>query len=142
MRGLLRHLAGQGRAVLVSSHLMSELQDTADHVVVVGRGQVIADTGVADLVAAASGDRLTLRTSAADAATRVLTDAGAGVTGNGDGALAVRGLPAERVVAVLAAGAIPFSEVAPHRATLEEAYLQLTREAAEFRPAAAPQAER
>ncbi len=64
MRGLLRSLAAQGRAVLVSSHLMSELQDTADHLVMVGRGKVIADTSVADLIAAASGDRVTLRTSA------------------------------------------------------------------------------
>ena len=64
MRGFLRSLAAQGRAVLVSSHLMSELQDTADHLVVVGRGQVIADTSVAELIAAASGDRVTVRTSA------------------------------------------------------------------------------
>ena len=58
MRGFLRSLAAEGRAVLVSSHLMSELQDTADHLVVVGRGRVIADTSVADLIAAASGDRV------------------------------------------------------------------------------------
>jgi ABC-2 type transport system ATP-binding protein len=60
MRGLLRSLAGEGRAVLVSSHLMSELQDTADHLVVAGRGKVIADASVADLIAAASGVRGTL----------------------------------------------------------------------------------
>ncbi|MEV4512363.1 ATP-binding cassette domain-containing protein [Dactylosporangium sp. NPDC049525] len=142
MRGFLRHLAGQGRAVLVSSHLMGELQDTAGHVVVVGRGRVIADTSVADLVANASGDRLTVRTLAVEAAARALTGAGAGVAGAGDGALAVHGLPAERVVTALTAAAIPFSEVAPHRATLEEAYLQLTREAVEFRPAATPQESR
>ncbi len=64
MRGFLRSLAAEGRAVLVSSHLMSELQDTADHLVVVGRGKVIADTTVADLIAAASGDQVILRTSA------------------------------------------------------------------------------
>jgi ABC-2 type transport system ATP-binding protein len=151
MRGFLRHLADQGRAVLVSSHLMSELQDTAEQVVVVGRGRVIADTSVANLVAIASGDRLTVRTSTPEAASRVLTDAGASVTGTGkatghgdvtgigDGTLAVRGLPAERVVTVLTASTIPFSEVSPHRATLEEAYLQLTREAVEFRPTATPQ---
>ena len=66
MRGFLRSLAAQGRAVLVSSHLMSELQDTADHLVVIGRGRVIADTSVADLIAAASGDRVTVRTAARD----------------------------------------------------------------------------
>src|SRR5215813_10656718 len=64
MRGFLRSLAGQGRAVLVSSHLMSELQDTADHLVVIGRGKVIADTSVADLIAAASSGRVTVRTTA------------------------------------------------------------------------------
>src|SRR5580700_8942068 len=64
MRGFLADLARQGRAVLVSSHLMSELQDTADHLVVVGRGKVIADTSVAELLAEASGDRVTLRTTA------------------------------------------------------------------------------
>ena len=72
MRGFLRSLAAAGRAVLVSSHLMSELEDTADHLVIVGRGKVIADTSVAGLLAAASGDRALLRT----------TDAGPG----GDGA--------------------------------------------------------
>src|SRR5450755_1272928 len=72
MRGFLRSLAWQGRAVLVSSHLMSELQDCADHLVVAGRGQVIADATVADLLAAASGDRVTLRTAARPAAAAVL----------------------------------------------------------------------
>ena len=62
MRTFLRGLARQGRAVLVSSHLMSELEDTADHLVVVGRGKVIADASVADMIAAASGDRVRLRT--------------------------------------------------------------------------------
>src|SRR5215469_11393283 len=69
MRGFLRGLAAEGRAILVSSHLMSELQDTADHLVVVGRGKVIADTTVASLLAAASGDRVTLRTQAPQEAT-------------------------------------------------------------------------
>ena len=64
MRGFLRSLAAPGRAVLVSSHLMSELEGTADHLVIVGRGKVIADTSVAGLLAAASGDRVLLRTTA------------------------------------------------------------------------------
>src|SRR5580698_88125 len=69
MRGFLRALAAQGRAVLVSSHLMSELQDTADHLIVAGRGRVIADTSIRDLIAAASGDRVLLRTPAPGRAT-------------------------------------------------------------------------
>src|SRR5579864_1326209 len=76
MRGFLRSLAGEGRAVLVSSHLMSELEDTADHLVVVGRGRVIADTTVAELITAASGNRVSLRTTAWSDATSALTRAG------------------------------------------------------------------
>jgi ABC-2 type transport system ATP-binding protein len=133
MRGLLRSLAVQGRALLVSSHLMSELQDSADHLVIVGRGKVIADTSVADLLAAASGDRVTLRTTARAEAMTALAHAGATVAVTDQETLTVSGLPAEQVVTVLTEAAVPFSEVSAHRASLEEAYLELTSDAAEFR---------
>jgi ABC-2 type transport system ATP-binding protein len=133
MKGFLRVLAAQGRAVLVSSHLMSELQDTADHLVIVGRGRVIADTTVAGLIAAASGDRVTVRTTAGAPAMTVLAGAGAEVTATGSGVLKVSDLSSERVVAILTSHAIPFSEVTAHRATLEQAYLELTHESVEFR---------
>jgi ABC-2 type transport system ATP-binding protein len=136
MRGFLRSLAAEGRAVLVSSHLMSELEDTADHLVIVGRGRVIASCGVAELIAAASGDRVALRTSARAAAAMALENAGAVVTATGPDTLTISGVPAEKVVALLAANAVPFSEVSAHRATLEEAYLELTQEAVEYRAAA------
>ena len=123
MRGFLRSLAAEGRAVLVSSHLMSELQDTADHLVVVGRGLVIADTSVAELIAAASADRVTIRTSARDQAMTVLARAGAEVAATGPDVLTVSGLSSERIVELLAGNAIPFAEVSPHRASLEEAYM-------------------
>jgi ABC-2 type transport system ATP-binding protein len=143
MKGYLRSLAAQGRAVLVSSHLMGELQDTADHLVVVGRGRVIADTSVAELIAAASGDRVTVRTSARTEAMTVLTHAGATVAATGPDTLTVSGLTAQRVVTLLGGGAVPFSEVSAHRATLEEAYMELTRDAVEFRAAAgSPEAAR
>ncbi|QQQ78340.1 ATP-binding cassette domain-containing protein [Saccharothrix sp. 6-C] len=132
MRGFLRSLAAEGRAVLVSSHLMSELQDTADHVVVVGRGRVIADVGVAELIEAASGERVTLRTNARTQAMTMLARAGATVAVTGADALTVAGLSGERVVALLGEGAVPFSEVSAHRASLEEAYMELTRDAVEF----------
>jgi len=137
MRGFLRSLAAQGRAVLVSSHLMSELQDTADHLVVVGRGQVIADTSVADLIATASGGRVTVRTTARTEATTVLAHAGATIAVTGQDTLIISGLPAEKIVALLGESRLPFSEVSPHRATLEEAYMELTRDAVEFRATAA-----
>ncbi len=136
MRGFLRSLAAEGRAVLVSSHLMSELQDTADHLVIVGRGKVIADTSTAALLAAASGDRVTLRTTAQEEATTVLSHAGATVAVTDGNTLMVSGLAAGHVVTVLGDNAVPFSEVSAHRATLEEAYMELTRDAAEFRAAA------
>ncbi len=142
MRGYLRALAAQGRAVLISSHLMSELEDTADHLVIVGRGRVIADTPIRDLLAAASGDRVTLRTGAAAAAMTALQAAGAAVTGAEPGTLNVSGLAAARVVTVLSDAGVPFSEVAAHRASLEQAYLELTRDAADYRAQPAPQTAR
>jgi len=132
MRGFLRSLAGQGRAVLVSSHLMSELEGTADHLVIVGRGRVIADTSTRDLLAAASGDRVMLRTAAADRAAAVLRRAGAGAAIDGD-TVTISGLATEKVVALLGENAVPFSEVSAHRASLEEAYLELTRDAVQYR---------
>ncbi len=135
MRGFLRLLAAQGRAVLVSSHLMSELQDTADHVVVIGRGRVIADTSVADLIAAASGDRVTIRTPATAQAMDVLKSAGAQAAATGPGVVTINAMPAGRIVTLLAANSIPFTEVSPHQASLEEAYMALTSDAVEFRAA-------
>jgi ABC-2 type transport system ATP-binding protein len=133
MRGYLRYLAAEGRAVLVSSHLMSEMQDSADHLVVAGRGKVIADTSVAELIAAASGDRVTLRTGARPEAMTVLAHAGATVAATGRDTLAVTGLAAEQVVARLSESGVGFSEISAHRASLEEAYMELTRDAVEFR---------
>ena len=133
MKGFLRSLTAQGRAVLVSSHLMSELEDTASHLVVAGRGKVIADTSVTDLIAAASGNRITLRTTAPADAMTVLTGAGAEATATGSGVLKVAGLSSERVVATLTEHAIPFSEITAHRATLEQAYMELTSQSVEYR---------
>jgi len=142
MRGFLRSLAAQGRAVLVSSHLMSELEGSADHLIVVGRGHVIADTSVRSLIAAASGDRVLLRTTAGAKAATVLEFAGAAVAAAGPDLLTVSGLAAEQVVRLLGEAGLPFSEVSAHRASLEEAYLELTRDAVEFRAAADPEVAR
>jgi ABC-2 type transport system ATP-binding protein len=138
MKGFLRSLAAQGRAVLVSSHLMSELEALlteggAGHVVIIGRGRVIADTSVADLIAAASGNRITLRTTAPGAAAAALAGAGAEVTAAGSGVLTITNLSSERTVATLTRHAVSFSEITTHRATLEEAYMELTGESVEFR---------
>ena len=134
-RGFLRSLAAEGRAVLVSSHLMSELGDAATHLIVIGRGRLVADTSVAELIAAASDGRVSLRTTARTQAANVLTTAGATVAVTGPDTLTVSGLPAEQVVVVLNESALAFSEVSTHQATLEEAYMELTRDQVEYRAA-------
>jgi ABC-2 type transport system ATP-binding protein len=133
VRGFLRSLAAQGRAVLVSSHLMSELQDTAQHLIVAGRGTVIADTSVAALLAVASGDRILLRTPEPGRAADVLRQAGAAVSVTGPGTLSLSSFSSEQAVALLAAQEIPVTEISAHRASLEQAYLELTSEAVEYR---------
>ena len=104
LRGFLKALAGQGRAVLVSSHLVA-----------VGRGRVLADTSVAELIAAASAGQVTLRTTAPAEATAALAQAGAEVTAAGPGVLQIKGISSERTVALLTEHAIGFSEVSAHQ---------------------------
>ena len=142
MRGFLRSLAAEGRALLVSSHLMSELQDIAGHLVVIGRGRLVADTSVADLLAAAADGRVTVRTTARSEAMTVLARAGATVAATNRDTLTVSGLLPERIAALLGENAVPFSELGAYRATLEEAYMELTRDAVEFRAAMGEEAVR
>ena len=134
MRGFLQSLAREGRAVLVSSHLMSELQDSADHLVVVGRGKVIAEYdrrraargGRRGSGHAQDGERRAGNESAR--AGRRLIEVTAADT------LTISGLAAQSAVAALASAGVPFWEVTAQRVTLEHAYLELTRDAVEFRP--------
>jgi ABC-2 type transport system ATP-binding protein len=119
--------------VLVSSHLMSELQGNADHLLVVGRGRLLADTSVAELMAAASKDRVMLRTSARAEAMTVLTHAGGTVAVTDHDTLAVSGLTADQIAGLLGSHGVSFSGLAAHQATLEEAYMELTRESVEYR---------
>ncbi|MBB5873465.1 ABC-2 type transport system ATP-binding protein [Allocatelliglobosispora scoriae] len=132
IRGLLRELAAQGRAVLVSSHLMGELEDTADHLIVVGRGRLVADTSVAELLAKASKDRVEVTTPQRAEVMTVLANAGATVTVSGSDAVTVEGLSGDRVAPLLTEAGLTFSELRRHRATLEEAYMELTRGSVEF----------
>ena len=132
VRELLRSLAAEGRAVLVSSHLMGELQGMADHVIAVGRGRVLADANVGELLARASRDEVRVRTSAPRAAVEALHDVGAVVTLADDDTLSVSGLPAERVAQRLSAAQVPVFEIAASRATLEEVYLELTSGESEY----------
>jgi ABC-2 type transport system ATP-binding protein len=132
LRGFLRSLAAEGRAVLVSSHLMSELEDTADRLVVIGRGRLIAATGVAELLASASGRSVRLRTPQLREVMRVLAAAGGTVTSDGPNVVTVTGLDAARIAELTAERGLPLHELTPQRATLEQAFMQLTRDAVEF----------
>jgi ABC-2 type transport system ATP-binding protein len=132
IRGFLRGLAAEGRAVLVSSHFMNELQGTADHLVVIGRGRLIADTSVTELLRAASGDGVTVRTPDPGAAMGLLAAAGASVTSSGHGALEIRGMSADRIAGLMADRGLRLDELTPHRASLEEAYMELTRDTVQY----------
>jgi ABC-2 type transport system ATP-binding protein len=135
IRGFVRSLAAEGRAVLISSHLMGELEDSADHLIAVGRGKVIADTSVEDLIKVASGSRVAVRTPAPQESMRALAEAGATVAAIGRDMVTVSGLESNLIVTVLNGHGVPFSEVSAHRASLEDAYMELTRNAVEYRAA-------
>jgi ABC-2 type transport system ATP-binding protein len=138
VRNFLRSLAAEGRAVLVSSHLMSELEGAATHLVVIGRGRLVADTSVDELIAQASAGLVTLRTAARAEATTALAGAGATVATIGADTMTVTGLTTEQIIGLLNDNRVPFSEVSAHRASLEEAYMELTRESVEYRAAGVP----
>jgi ABC-2 type transport system ATP-binding protein len=133
IRHFLRSLAAEGRAVLVSSHQMNELQDMADQVVVVGRGRVIADASVDDLLSRAAGDQVLLHTPEPSEAALALESAGATVAATDRGTLAVTGIGAQRVVEVLGSAGVAFAEVTTRRASLEDVYFQLTGSETEYR---------
>ncbi len=134
-RGFARGLAAEGRLVLISSHLMGELEGTADRVIVIGRGRLLADAPVAELVARASKTGATLRTPEAATLAAVLADHGATVTTLDSDRLEVEGLAAERIAELAAGHGHPLHELSPRRDSLEEAYLALTSGAAEHRAA-------
>ncbi|MFB7470400.1 ABC transporter ATP-binding protein [Kitasatospora sp. NPDC056184] len=132
VRGLFRNLAAEGRTVFVSSHLMSEMEHTADRLVVIGRGRLIAAETVAEFAARGAGPAgarpgVTVRTAEPEALAGVLTAAGGAVSrGAGDGALAVTGLDAARIGALAADHRIPLLELTARTASLEEAFMALT----------------
>lgn len=136
IRSFLKELAGEGRTVLVSSHLMSELQDTADHLIILGRGKLLADTTVKELLDQTSGDQIEVRTPERTRAVDALTLGGATVAVSGPDTVTVAGMNTERIVSLLSAADVPFTAIGQHRASLEDVYMAMTREHTTF--AAAP----
>jgi ABC-2 type transport system ATP-binding protein len=131
MRETLRQFAAEGRTVLMSSHLMNELEGTADQVIVIGKGRLLADVSVAELIATASDDRVEIKTPDAIMAMTVLANAGATAISNGGDRVAVQGMEAARVSEVLVSHQVRLEELTSSRVTLEEAYFQITRGAGE-----------
>ncbi|WP_433796819.1 ABC transporter ATP-binding protein [Actinoplanes sp. CA-252034] len=127
IRTLLKDLAARGRTVLVSSHLMSETAVTADHLLIIGAGRLLADVGVDELIARAGTSRCLVRSPDADLLRAALTAAGAEVTAEGTGALVVHGTAAEEIGAIAASHGAILYELTPYRASLEQAYMDLTR---------------
>ncbi|MFF7634701.1 ABC transporter ATP-binding protein [Kitasatospora sp. NPDC008050] len=125
-RGLMRQLAAEGRTVLVSSHLMAEMALTADHLLVIGGGRLLADTSVTAFVDATAHSDTVVRTPGAQAFAGELTDAGATVRLLPDGALAVTGLDGARIGKLAAALGLELHELATRRRSLEEAFMELT----------------
>jgi ABC-2 type transport system ATP-binding protein len=138
IRNLMKALAAEGRTVFVSSHLMSEMENTADHLIVIGRGKLIADCTVAEFIAANSRQSVRVRTPQAAGLAPVLTAAGAAVRDDGGGQLMVSGLTADRIGDLAFDSAIRLHELAPALASLEEAFMELTSSSVDFRAAALP----
>jgi ABC-2 type transport system ATP-binding protein len=132
IRNLLKALAAEGRTVFVSSHLMSEMSLTADHLIVIGRGRLIADIGVREFVGRASKKLVRVRSPQAHALTLRLRHPEVTVTTLEDGALEIAGLSAAQVGDAAAEAGIALHELTPHEASLEEAFMELTSGEIEF----------
>jgi ABC-2 type transport system ATP-binding protein len=132
IRQLLKSLAGEGRTVFVSSHLMSEMAQTATRLVIVGRGKLIAETSVEDFIDHAAAGDVLVRTPEAASLTQVLAGPGVTVTGDGTDILRVSGATAEQVGTAAWRAHVPVFELMPARASLEEAFMQVTHDSVEY----------
>jgi ABC-2 type transport system ATP-binding protein len=130
MRETLRRLASEGRTVFVSSHHMAELEDTADYLIVIGKGRLLADISVAELLASATDGRVEIRTPDVPAAMTVLANAGATPVSTGRDRVSVTGVAPSQVAQLLVESRVRLEELVPGRVTLEDAYFSLTRDAA------------
>jgi ABC-2 type transport system ATP-binding protein len=132
IRNLMKALAAEGRTVFVSSHLMSEMENTADHLLVIGRGKLIADCGVDEFIMANSQLTVRVRTPQQDQLARLVAADGGTVRDNGDGALVVSGLSVAQVGDLAYENSVRLHELAPLHASLEQAFMELTASSVEF----------
>jgi ABC-2 type transport system ATP-binding protein len=132
IRLLMRSLAAEGRTVFVSSHLMSEMEHTADHLIVIGRGKLIADCRIGEFVAGGTAATAVVRTSDGQRLATVVAAAGGALERAADGEMTVRGLSTERVGQLALANGIGLTYLASARVSLEEAFMELTADSTEF----------
>ena len=132
IRSLLKGLAAEGRTVFLSSHLMAEMAVTADHVIVVGRGRLLRDQPMTEFIDDARVETVRVRASAIGPLARLLEGAGAAVEVDGE-VMTVEGLSSDRIGTLAAGAQIVVLELSPQSASLEDAYLALTRESVDFR---------
>ena len=133
IRNLMRALAAEGRTVFVSSHLMSEMEHTADHLIVIGRGKLIADCTMREFIAGSSGASVRVRTPSAEEFVRAITAKGATAATDEDGSIEVRGLTTEQLGDLAFSEGIRLHELTTVRASLEEAFMELTASSVEYR---------
>jgi len=132
IRNLMKALANEGRTVFVSSHLMSEMEHTADHLIVIGRGKLIADCTMKEFIAQSSGTSVRVRTPSADQLVRAVTEKGGTATPDADGGIEVRGMTTEQVGDLAFGEGIRLHELTMVRASLEEAFMELTADSVEY----------
>ncbi|QEU93404.1 ATP-binding cassette domain-containing protein [Streptomyces kanamyceticus] len=132
IRNLLKSLAAQGRTILVSSHLMSEMALTAEHLIIIGRGRLLADTTVERFVRESGTGSVKVVTPEAGLLTELLTGPGVRITCDDPGVLDVHGTDAEHIGRTAAARGIPLFELTPQNASLEQAFMDLTRDSVEY----------
>ncbi|WP_433893116.1 ATP-binding cassette domain-containing protein [Streptomyces sp. CA-111067] len=132
IRTLLKGLAAEGRTVLLSSHLMSEMALTAEHLIVIGRGRLIADTSVAEFVDGAAGNSVRVRTDQAEPLRKLLAGRDTTVASVQRDVLEVTGISSDRIGRIAAEAGISLAELTPQQASLEEAFMELTRDAVEY----------
>jgi ABC-2 type transport system ATP-binding protein len=132
IRNLLKNLASEGRTILVSSHLMSEMEDTAEHVIVIGRGRLIADIGMHDFIQTSSTNHVRVVSDSADWLSALLKANGAKTRSDGHHSLTVTNMEARQIGELAAANGIVLHELSPQRASLEEAFMELTHDSVEY----------
>ena len=138
IRTLMRSLAAEGRVVFVSSHLMSEMENTADHLIVVGKGRLVADCSMAEFIARGSGNTVLVETPAPEMLARAVTAAGGSVTREAErppGWLRVHGLSEASVGGVAFAAGVPLHHLAAAKVSLEQAFMELTADSVEYHAA-------